>query len=572
MNRKKRQCAPVTAGRLNARESRRESGPARSCGRKEREMEKVTARKVVATAAAALMISTLLLFASAGGAMACGFNSWYLPEGYTGGNFDTYVTIQNPNDWEATANVRFMTDEAVTEPVEYPLGPNSRTTISVDEQPGLADANVSTMVEATSGVVVERAMYFSDGDKRAGGSNSIGANRTSRTWYLAEGYTGGEFDTFILVMNPNPVPLTFKAKFIKPAETAGAGGEVKPQYLVKEYTVDPMRRFTIHVDEIPGLEDTEVSTMVYVPEQGFGAGVETPGVVAERAMYFKYMGVDGGHCSIGAPGPSGTWYLPEGRTAGEYDTYVLVMNPNSTATRVRATFMVPANGAGAGREANPYVPPPDPDPRPAPEPEPVPDRVITKEYLLNPYERHTIALDQIPELQATDVSTMIQSWPAEAAAPSPEGGDSGAGSNPVVAERAMYFARGNAGDGHNSLGAVEKREYWLLAEGYTGGAFDTWILIQNPNGYDVNVKAAFMTPEGDPVYREYEVKQMSRLTIPVDDIEGLEDAEVSTKLKVLGAAQGGRSASCEYGIIAERAMYFEYNGIVGGHCSLGVGE
>ncbi len=26
------------------------------------------------------------------------------------------------------------------------------------------------------------------------------------------------------------------------------------------------------------------------------------------------------------------------------------------------------------------------------------------------------------------------------------------------------------------------------------------------------------------------------------------------------------------GVIAERAMYFEYNGIMGGHCSLGVGE
>ena len=31
-------------------------------------------------------------------------------------------------------------------------------------------------------------------------------------------------------------------------------------------------------------------------------------------------------------------------------------------------------------------------------------------------------------------------------------------------------------------------------------------------------------------------------------------------------------SACSYGIIAERAMYFEYNGIMERHCSLGVGE
>jgi len=136
----------------------------------------------------------------------------------------------------------------------------------------------------------------------------------------------------------------------------------------------------------------------------------------------------------------------------------------------------------------------------------------------------------------------------------------------------MYFVRGNNGDGHNTIGACQKQDYWLLAEGYTAGGFDTWVLLMNPNAEPVRVKAQYMKPEGDPVTREYEVLGKSRMTIKVDDIEGLESTEVSTKLWAEAWAAGGRRADCEFGIIAERAMYFEYNGIIGGHCSLGVGE
>lgn len=522
------------------------------------------ARRMVAGIIAALMMSALLSMALPAGALACGFNTWYLPEGYTGGNFDTYILIQNPNPWKAEADVRFMTDTEVTDPVRYSLAPNSRTTMAVDDHPGLEDANVSTMVEANSGVVVERAMYFKYEGGKAGGSNSIGASGTSCTWYLAEGYTGEDFDTYILVMNPNDVPVNFDVRYFTSAPT-GAGKEAGPTHVDKSYTVGPMRRFTIHVDEIAGLEDCEVSASVRVTGAGGVGGdygVVLPGIVCERAMYFSYMGIDGGHCSIGAPSASSRWYCPEGRTAGEYDTYILVMNPNETATRVKATFMVPAGGAGAaGRRARPHEPTP-----PAP-PEPLPDKVITRQFTLAPLERYTIPLDQVEGLEATDVATMIESWPEVQ-----EGGRASSVHNPVVVERAMYFTRGHGGDGHNSIGATEKLEYWLMAEGYTAGGFDSWILVQNPNACDVKVRATFMKPEGDPVEREYEIKRMSRLTIPIDEIEGLESSEVSTRLQVLGPVGGGLGAASEYGIVAERAMYFEYKGIVGGHCSLGVGE
>jgi hypothetical protein len=532
-------------------------------------MNGIAKRRVAAAVLCAIMVSTLLVLAVPAGASACGYNKWYLPEGYTGGNFDTYILVQNPNDCEAKVKVTFLTDTGVTEPAEYEVAATSRFTIKVDDIPGLEDANVSTIVEQVegAGIVVERAMYFNYENGKAGGSNSIGANQTSPMWFLAEGYTGEQFDTYILVMNPNEQKVKFKAKFITPP-VAGAGGQTQPNYIVKEYEVDPMRRFTIHVDEIPGLEDTEVSTEIMTMPSGTG-GECAPGVVAERAMYFSYFGINGGHASIGAPAPSNIWYLPEGRTAGEYDTYITVMNPNPTRTHVKATFMVPVNGAGGGREIRPYNPEPEPKPtpEPTPEPDPVPNKTIVKDYVLEPLERFTISLDKVEGLEAIDVATMVESWaePAEGGRAAKNEG------NPVVVERSMYFARGNNGDGHNTIGATLKREYWLLAEGYTAEKFDTWVLLMNPNEAAVKVRITYMKPEGEPIVKDYEVLGMSRMTIPVDEIPGLEATEVSAKIQAMGWVSG-RNASCEYGIVAERAMYFEYNGIVGGHCSLGVGE
>ncbi len=52
-----------------------------------------------------------------------------------------------------------------------------------------------------AGIVAERSCYFNYGDANDG-ATSIGAPRTCSSWFLAEGYTGGGFDTYILVMNP----------------------------------------------------------------------------------------------------------------------------------------------------------------------------------------------------------------------------------------------------------------------------------------------------------------------------------------------------------------------------------
>ena len=65
-------------------------------------------------------------------------------------------------------------------------------------------------------------------------------------WYFAEGYTGGTFDTYILVENPETDPATVKFTFMVPG-----GGTVE-----RTATVAPCSRMTTRVDDIPGLDNT----------------------------------------------------------------------------------------------------------------------------------------------------------------------------------------------------------------------------------------------------------------------------------------------------------------------------
>ncbi len=146
----------------------------------------------------------------------------------------------------------------------------------------------------------------------------------------------------------------------------------------------------------------------------------------------------------------------------------------------------------------------------------------------------------------------------------------------IVAERSVYFNYGTANDGATSIGASELHSRWFLAEGYTGGGFDTYILVVNPYDNEQVVTFEFMTPSGAATPSVCTVAPNSRLTLKVDDITGLEDSDVSTY--VTASLPDGAGADAMVGVAVERAMYFVYtdqgDGSVktGGTCSIGFGE
>lgn len=188
--------------------------------------------------------------------------TWYLAEGCTANYFDEYILMLNPGGETANVTFEFCTSEgpflhAVTLPAY------SRNTLTVDSI--LPAADTGAIVTSDREIVVERAMYCSR-DSRRGGDSAAAVPSPSREWYFAEGFTGGTFDEYLLVMNPNPEPSTVNLIF-----HLENGGDVEAQYVV-----GPKSRFTLHVDEIAGLEWTSSAVELHADRP----------VVTEQAHYF----------------------------------------------------------------------------------------------------------------------------------------------------------------------------------------------------------------------------------------------------------------------------------------------
>jgi len=301
-------------------------------------------------------------------------STWYLAEGYTGGDFDEFVLIQNPGDTDTTATAEYMRSDGVNISKDYTVKAHSRFSIHVDDIPELAQAEVSTRVtSAQQPVIVERAQYFNYYGRDDGNASS-GITQTSQKWYLAEGYTGGDFDEYVLIQNPDDRGANVDVTFMT------SDGRNIPY----EVNIPPRSRHTIHVDEVPGLENAEVSTVVESSRP----------VVAERSMYFVSYGRPGGSDAPGVAQPATYWYLPEGYTGGDFDTYVLMMNPGDDPVTVDVNYLLPGGSIKA------------------------------QQYTVAPRTRYTIHVDEIEGLSNTEVSTALTA-------------ENGA---KIICERAMYFS------------------------------------------------------------------------------------------------------------------------------------
>lgn len=400
-------------------------------------------------------------------------SEWYLAEGYTAGDFDTYILIQNPDSRPARTEVLFMLPEGETLRREYLIGGKSRFTISVDSI--FPASEVSAYIKADRKIAVERAMYFNEWQA---GHASTGFTSPSNKWYFAEGCTAHGFDTYILICNPGEREARIKTTFMTPAM-----GNIQ-----KNISVSPHSRFTIWLNEI--LPERDVSTFIESSEP----------VVAERAQYFNNM--KSGTCSIGAVSTSRTWYLAEGCTGHGFEEYILVQNPSKDPCSISVRFMK-KDGSSTLRN-----------------------------YDLPPECRFTIGVNEI--VPGSDLSARITS------------------SQPVLVERAMYW--NNRVDGHACLATPTPDTSWYLAEGYTGGDFETWILVQNPSDKACAVKFTFMEPNGRTLSREYTLKPQSRFTLGAKEL--LPSGEFSTEV------------SGTEPIIVERSVYFRTRS--GGTCTPGI--
>jgi hypothetical protein len=188
------------------------------------------------------------------------------------------VLLANPGTVDATATLTYLPDTGTPVVKQRVVPAGQRVTINIaTEDSSLASAAVSTRVESTQPILVERSQYW-PAPAWYESHNSFGLTSLATRWGLAEGRVGGPsaYQTYILLANPGGQPADVTVRFLRPS---GAP-------LVKTFTVKPARRFNIAVTggaggDVPELNDTD-----------FGAVIESSQPIAvERAMYSNANGV-----------------------------------------------------------------------------------------------------------------------------------------------------------------------------------------------------------------------------------------------------------------------------------------
>ena len=272
--------------------------------------------------------------------------TWFLAEGATHNTFDLFYLIQNPGPTAATVTVRYLRPVPLAPLTRnYVVAGNSRFTIAVDNEvingQSLAATDVSAAITSTQPIVVERAMYMTNGAEPYGaGHESAGVTAPALNWFLAEGATGAFFDMFVLIANPDPTSTaTVQATYLLDNGTT----------LTKSYAVAPSSRRTIYVDDEGFPDQAGPRLLANAAMSTILTSTNGVPIVVERAMWWP-GGAQGpwyeGHNSPGATTTGTVWALAEGEVGGSNgaSTYILVANTGAAPASVRVTVFVEGGG------------------------------------------------------------------------------------------------------------------------------------------------------------------------------------------------------------------------------------
>jgi len=273
--------------------------------------------------------------------------------------------------------------------------------------------------------------------------------------------------------------------------------------VVRTETLAPTSVKRLRIDDIPGLEKTAVSTVVTT-----SGGLP---IVAERTMFWdgRYYGA---HTEKAGDAVRAKWYFAEG-SQGFFDTYVLLANANATAASVTISFLLETGSP------------------------------VVKTYAVGPTSRLTVQAGSIAELAGKSFGIVVDS------------------TQPIIAERAMYFGTPLFNGGHESAGVGAPATTWFHAEGATGTFVDTYILVSNPNDAVANVTFRFLLEDGTTITKTKTIGPNARLTVNVEaEDPRLANAAVST------------TVTSDLPVISERAMYWpgSFNEWYEAHNSFGV--
>lgn len=432
-------------------------------------------------------------------------------------------------------------------------------------------------------------------------------------YHLAEGSTGGFFDTDISIANPNPVAAPVTLTFLR--EDGG--------HIVQTDVIGAMSQKTVHVDSIPGMEGTAFSTIVTSDNR-------LP-LAVEREMFWDSTYYAGKGAV--AVNPSTTWYFAEGVENSFFTTFVQLENPNTAATDATLTFQLDAGApvvqqmtlpalsrvtvdigsipALVGRSFGLMVQAADPIvaeratyfettptqlwagghcgpgvpvlsnewyfaegatgsfrdtflllSNPSDQAMPVQTnfyvlvgKILTSSVTLQPHSRLTLPLNTFQAGGSTNTTLADALFAMLLASPNfnvfapPTPG--------FVAERAMYWhgAPGPWADGTTSSGVDEPARRWAFGEARVGGPlnFHTYLRIANIHTYTAKpgatVKVTFLKTDGTTVVQTYVISADGLVDIDVNAVPGLQNESFGILIE-----------AAETDVVTERTMYWDSGG------------
>ena len=408
------------------------------------------------------------------------------------------------------------------------------------------------------------------------------------TWYLAEGTSAWGFDCYITIENPNDTAVSATVTYMTDTGPMPGGDIDLPansQVTINPESVLGEMDFSTYVECKEGKTIAVDRTMAWAPS-GAGAGV-----------------AGDGHCSIGVTSPAATWYLAEGSSAWGFECWLLIQNPNATEATCQVAYMIeganpkvfekkiPANSRKTYNMAN-DIGAADASIMVESDVPVISERAMYRNnrqmghdsigtnapalsyYLAEgttDYGFTTYVLVQNPNPTDTDVtitymtssgavpqapftmpSTSRKTIRVNDVMPGTDFSTQVTGSQPIIAERAMYWGEGTeAGEAsHGSIGLAAPHTTFYLPDGQAGDGYETYTLVMNPNDTDVTVEISYLTPDGKGnVTFEEMVTANSRKTFSMADrgINGRAAVMVTSK-------------TADKKIMVERAMYWNGRG------------
>ena len=268
--------------------------------------------------------------------------TWYFAEGHLGNHFQEYLTLENPSPSNAAhVTITYLLRGKSSQTQVIALNPNSRTTVNVNVALNVSSSasvgqDVSLALTSDNPIVAERPLYFTFGGVTTGGSDIVGATQLGQHFTFANGSTMSGYSTFLSILNP-PGQATASVT----ASYYSNGSQVGQTTI----SVDSGQRNTI-----------PLGAVVAAGKQFLVRIDSTQPIAVERPLYFHTSigGIPGtvtGGSSVVGVSPANDWYFPDGSTGtngAPSQENIILANPDSNGSGAAANVTIlysPAQGA-----------------------------------------------------------------------------------------------------------------------------------------------------------------------------------------------------------------------------------